>query len=155
MRIDADTIPDYIAALESERAEAISGLLDVLRRHLPPGFTETMQYGVPSFVVGLDRYPAGYHCSPEDPLPFISVASRKRYIALYHMGIYADGASLAWFENAWPTYVPTKLDMGKSCIRFARPDRIPFELIGQLAERMTVDEWIALYETSRMSQGGQ
>ena len=62
------------------------------------------------------------------------------------MGIYADKELHDWFVAEYPKHVKTKLDMGKSCIRFKKPEAIPFELIGQLAAKMTPQDWIAAYE---------
>jgi hypothetical protein len=97
-------------------------------------------------VVPHSLYPAGYHCNPEQPLPFISIASQKNFIALYHMGIYADKKLLEWFTKEYPKHSQTKLDMGKSCIRFKKPEQIPFQLIGELVSKMTPKDWIATYE---------
>ena len=107
-----------------------------------------MSYGMLGWVVPHSLYPAGYHCSPELPLPFLNLASQKNFIALYHMGIYADDKLLAWFQEAYAQAIPTKLDMGKSCIRFKRMDRIPFDLIGELASKMSPSDWIGMYEKS-------
>lgn len=146
MRIDATDATDYVDQLPPDRAQAVTRLLAVLREHLPTGFEETMQYGMPSFVVGKKMYPAGYHCDPDLPLPFVSVGNQKGHVGLYHMGIYAMPDVLAWFQDEWPRHVPTKLDMGKSCIRFKRMDRIPYELVGELAEKISPSEWILAYE---------
>jgi len=93
-------------------------------------------------------YPAGYHCKPEDPLPFLSIASQKNFIAVYHMGIYANPKLLKWFVSEFPKHSKSKLDMGKSCIRFKKMEDIPFKLIGELASKMTVKEWIDMYESA-------
>lgn len=98
------------------------------------------------FSVPHSRYPAGYHCNPKDPLPFAGLASQKNHIAFYHMGIYADPALLDWFQKAYAERVPGKLDMGKSCIRFKNPAKVPVDLLAELCSKMTVDDWIALYE---------
>ncbi len=95
----------------------------------------------------MSTYPAGYHCDPKQALPFISIASQKNFIAIYHMGIYSDPKLLEWFTAEYPKHSKTKLDMGKSCIRFKKPEAIPFELIGQLAEKMTPQNWIEKYES--------
>ncbi len=140
--------PDtYLAELPVERQEAIERLRTMLKKHLPKGFEETMSYGMLAYVVPHSMYPAGYHCKPEEPLPFISIASQKNFIALYHMGMYMDTALLEWFTTEWPKHSKTKLDMGKSCIRFKKPEAIPFELIGMLAEKMTPKDWIEKYES--------
>jgi hypothetical protein len=98
------------------------------------------------YVVPQSIYPAGYHCDTKMPLPFMNIASQKNFIALYHMGIYANTELLNWFTTEYPKHVKTKIDMGKSCIRFKKPEQIPFDLIGQLCSKMQVEDWIALYE---------
>ncbi len=122
-------------------------LRETLCAHLPKGFEEALSYGMPAFVVPHSLYPAGYHCKKDEPLPFISIASQKNYIALHHMGLYMNEELLDWFTKEWAVQVPTKLDMGKGCVRFKKPETIPFELIGKLAEKLTVNEWIAIYES--------
>lgn len=146
MQSDATTPEAYVASLPAERAEAVQQLRDVINANLPAGFHEEMSYGMIGWVVPHSIYPPGYHCSPELPLPFMSVASQKNFVALYHMGIYTDEALLKWFQAAYAEVVPTKLDMGKSCIRFKRVDRIPFALVGELAAKMTPADWIERYE---------
>ena len=145
----ATTVAAYLDALPADRKAAMKTLRSTIQSHLPKGFKEVVQYGMPSWVVPHSKYPDGYHCKPEEPLPFLSIANQKNFVALYHMGIYADPKLLKWFETQWPKHVPTKLDMGKSCIRFKNPDVIPYELIGELVSKMTPAQWIARYETSR------
>ncbi len=146
MTSDATTPEKYIAELPRERGEAISKLRLTVKENLPKGFQETMNYGMIGYVVPHNIYPDGYHCSPELPLPFMNIASQKNFVALYHMGLYSDKKILYWFVGEYPKHVKTKLDMGKSCIRFRKPETIPYKLIGELCTRMTVKDWIALYE---------
>ncbi len=143
-----DVRESYLSKLPDERREAVRQLLDVMAAHLPDGFTFAMSYGMPAFVVPHNRYPKGYHVDPKQPLPFVAVASQKAHIALYHFGIYADAALLDWFTAAYAERVKTKLNMGKSCIRFAKPEHIPLDLIGELMSKMDVPTWIATYERS-------
>ncbi|MCB0790048.1 MAG: DUF1801 domain-containing protein, partial [Flavobacteriales bacterium] len=119
-----------------------------IKKNLPKGFEETMSYGMIGYVVPHKLYPAGYHCDPKLPLPFMSIASQKNFVAVYHMGLYADKELMDWFVEEYPNHVTTKLDMGKSCIRFKKPERIPMELIGELCTKMSVTDWVALYERS-------
>ena len=105
-----------------------------------------MSYGGFGYVVPHSLYPAGYHCKPSEPLPFAGLASQKNSINFYHMGIYADTKLYDWFVSEYPKHCKLKLDMGKSCIRFKKPDQIPFELMGQLMQKMTAEEWIKIYE---------
>ncbi|PHK33056.1 hypothetical protein VF13_38530 [Nostoc linckia z16] len=146
MQSGAATTQDYFASLPEDRREAMQKLKDTINEHLPEGFTEGMSYGMVTWVVPHSIYPNGYHCNPKQALPFLSIASQKNFIAVYHMGIYADVALHDWFVAEYPKYVKTKLDMGKSCIRFKKPDAIPFELIGQLVSKMNPREWISAYE---------
>ena len=106
-----------------------------------------MSYGMLCYCVPHSKYPAGYHCNPTQPLPFVSVASQKNFIALYHMGVYSMPELLKWFTDEFPKHSKKKLDMGKSCIRFKKPDEIPYELIGQLMKKITPDKWIEVYES--------
>ncbi len=146
MQYKADTPEEYIQQLPPERQEVINRLRQIIKEKLPDGFEEQMSYGMLGFVVPHSIYPNGYHCSPELPLPFINLASQKNFVALYHSGIYASPKLLNWLVTEYPKYVKTKLDMGKSCVRFKKMETIPYELIGDLCTKMTVDEWIALYE---------
>lgn len=146
MNIEADTPEEYIDKLPDDRKEAMIKLRATILENLPDGFEETMSYGMIGYVVPHSVYPDGYHCNPHLPLPFMSIASQKSYIALYHMGIYANEELMDWFTGEYPNHVSTKLDMGKSCIRFKKPDQIPYELIAELTAKMTADVWIELYE---------
>ena len=146
MTIDAKTVDEYISKVPVGRTAAISKLRQTVRDHLPEGFEECINYKMIGYVVPHSKYPSGYHCDPKLPLPFINIASQKNFIALYHSGIYADKKLLDWFVAEYPKHVSTKLDMGKSCIRFKKVENIPYELIAQLCQKMTVENWIALYE---------
>ena len=148
MKIEANTIQEYISQLPEDRKEAIENLRKIISENLPNGFEEQMSYGMIGFVVPKSIYPKGYHCSPDLPLPFLNIASQKNSINIYHMGIYADEKLLNWFVSEFPKYSKKKLDMGKSCMRFKKPEDIPFELIGELARKMTPKDWIEKYENA-------
>lgn len=138
----------YIAELPEDRQPVIEKIRQILLDNLPDGFEEQMSYGMLGYVVPHAIYPAGYHCDPKLPLPFINLASQKNYVALYHSGIYANQALHDWFVAAYPKHSKRKLDMGKSCIRFKKMDQIPYELIATLATKVTPEEWIANYEAN-------
>jgi len=143
-----ESVPAYLDSLADDRKAAMKKLRAVINKNLPKGFKEVINYGMPSWVVPHSKYPDGYHCTPELPLPFLGMASQKNFIAVYHMGVYADPKLMAWFEKQWPKHVKTKLDMGKSCIRFKKIETIPYDLIGELVARMSPEAWIKLYEKS-------
>ncbi len=148
MQIHSMTPETYIDLLPFGRKEAVQKIRETILANLPEGFIETIGYGMIAYVVPHSVYPSGYHCDPKLPLPFINLASQRNYIALYHMGLYADKEMLDWFVNEYPKYSQLKLDMGKSCIRFKKPDQIPFELIGELVAGISVERWIHLYESN-------
>lgn len=144
MQSKSTTVAEYIASLPDDRAEIIAVVRNEILNNLPKGFTETMQYGMISYVVPHELFPPGYHTNPKDALPFISLASQKNHIALYHMAIY-EGALHEWFVKEWKKFSGKKLDMGKSCIRFKKPEDVPVKLIGKLSAKMTPKQWIFRY----------
>ncbi|HVG14015.1 MAG TPA: DUF1801 domain-containing protein [Chitinophagaceae bacterium] len=146
MQSNTTTPEVYIESLPADRKEAMMGLRNTIKNNIPKGFEEIMSSGMISYVVPLSLYPAGYHCTPGTPLPFLSIASQKNFIAVYHMGIYAQPDLLQWFKEEYTKQVNTKLDMGKSCIRFKKVDSIPLKLIEQLVAKVTPQEWIQVYE---------
>ncbi|MBT8272524.1 MAG: DUF1801 domain-containing protein [Bacteroidia bacterium] len=148
MQYKAVSPEDYISQIPEDRQEAMKKLRKVILDNLPEGFEETMSYGMIGYVVPHSIYPGGYHCTPELPLPFMNIASQKNFIAVYHSGVYADPKMLEWFTTEYPKHNQRKLDMGKSCVRFKKIDEIPYDLIGELASKMTVQEWIDLYEAN-------
>lgn len=147
MQSKARTPEEYIEELPEDRKAVISELRKMILENIPQGFEEVMSYGMLGYVVPHSKYPDGYHCKPETPLPFINIASQKNHIGFYHMGIYSDPKLLDWFTAEYPKHVSNKLDMGKSCIRFKNPSKIPMELLGELVGKMTVDQWIEKYES--------
>jgi hypothetical protein len=148
MQSTANTPQDYVDSLPEDRKIVIEKLRQTMKKTLPKGFEEVMSYGMLGYVVPHALYPKGYHCDPKLPLGFISLASQKNFVALYHMGIYANPKLLEWFVCEFPKHSKSKLDMGKSCIRFKKMNDIPFDLIGELASKMTVQDWIACYESA-------
>lgn len=146
MQSKATTPEQYVKELPEDRKEGVSKLRETVVKNLPKGFKETMGYGMLGYVVPHEIYPAGYHCDPKMPLPFAGIASQKNFIAFYHMGVYANPALLKWFAEEYAKHSPAKLDMGKSCIRFKKPEHIPYKLIGELVKKISVKDWIKTYE---------
>ena len=148
MQSKALTPEEYLFNLPEDRKEVIHKLRSIIKENLPQGFEEVMSYGMLGYVVPHSIYPKGYHCDTKLPLPFINLASQKNFIALYHMGIYADTSLLEWFVTSYQKQYSSKLDMGKSCIRFKKMNDIPFELIAELVAKVSVNDWIATYESA-------
>lgn len=146
MKNEGNTPAEIIANCPEDRKDAMKKLHDTIISSLPEGFESGIGYGMILYFVPHTIYPAGYHCNPKQPLPFVSLASQKNFIALYHMGLYADPELLTWFTEKYKRTISTKLDMGKSCIRFKNVTTIPYELIGELMRKITVTSWINTYE---------
>ncbi|MGY0390972.1 DUF1801 domain-containing protein [Bizionia sp. KMM 8389] len=148
MQYKATSPEDYISQVPEERQGVLKQLRETIQDNLPDGFQEGIQYGMIGYYVPHTKYPDGYHCNPKEPLPFMSFASQKNSINLYHSGIYAKPEIHEWFVKEYPKHSKYKLDMGKSCIRFKRIDDIPLGLIAELCRKLTPDEWINIYETN-------
>lgn len=146
MQSNAPTPEAYITSLPADRQPVIIALRNAILQNLPEGFTEQMIYGMLGYVVPHSLYPAGYHVTPTDPLPFMNLASQKNFIAVYHMGLYSDTQLVDWFADEYAKVCKRKLDMGKGCIRLKKMDEIPVALIGELAGKITPQEWISIYE---------
>lgn len=147
MRTPGDTVEEILANVPEERKETFAKLHQTIVDNLPEGFEAAISYGGLGYVVPHSIYPNGYHCKPEEPLPFAGIASQKNTINLYHMGIYSNPELYDWFVAEYPKYCKRKLDMGKSCIRFKKAEDIPFPLIAELMQKMTVEQWISTYES--------
>jgi hypothetical protein len=146
MKPTGATVAAILENISEERKEAFQRLHQIILDHLAPGLEPGLSYGNLGYVVPHSLYPAGYHCKPSEPLPLAWIASQKNSINFYHMGIYADPKLLDWFVAEYPKHSTQKLDMGKSCMRFKKPEHIPFELIGQLMGKMSAQDWIEMYE---------
>lgn len=148
MKASGNTIEEILANLSEDRKEPFNKLHEIIVSNLPKGFETAISYGGLGYVVPHSIYPDGYHCKPIEPLPFAGLASQKNSINFYHMGIYADPKLYAWFVKEYPKHSKQKLDMGKSCIRFKKMNDIPYPLIAELMTKMSVKDWIQLYETN-------
>ncbi|MBK9109474.1 MAG: DUF1801 domain-containing protein [Saprospiraceae bacterium] len=147
MQSKAKTIQEYLAEVPDERKEILSEMHKTIVKNMPKGFQEVMSYGMIGYVVPHSLYPAGYHCDPKQPLPFMCLASQKNYISFYHMGLYA-GLLLEWFTSEWPKHSTKKLDMGKCCVRFKKPEDVPLKLIAELVTKVSPEEWIEVFENA-------
>ncbi len=147
MKPAGNTVDEILSNVPEDRLEAFNKLHHIILKNLPEGFEAAISYGGLGYVVPHTIYPAGYHCKPIEPLPFAGIASQKNSVNFYHMGIYSDPKLLDWFVTAYPKHSKQKLDMGKSCIRFKKMEEIPFELIGELMTKMSVKQWVEMYES--------
>ncbi len=141
-----ETPQKYIDNLPDERKEFVSGIRKVILDNIPAGFSEEISYGCIGYVVPLSKYPKGLHSNPGKPLPLINLASKKNYVTLHHMGLYADKGLMDWYTGEYKKEFKSEPDLGKGCIRFKTIEKVPFRLIGELVRRISADEWISSYE---------
>jgi len=132
----------YLVQLPPDRREAVSAVRDVINANLGEGFEETIQYGMISWVVPLERYPDTYN---GEALSIASLASQKRHMALY---LNCEYASPTDFRERWKA-TGKKLDMGKSCVRFKSLDGMALDVVGETIAAVTVENFIEAYERSR------
>jgi uncharacterized protein YdhG (YjbR/CyaY superfamily) len=152
MKIEANTVQEYLDNIPEERKPAINRLRDIIKDNIPVGFEECINYGMIGYVVPHTIYPDGYHCNTKLPLPFLNIANQKNFVAIYHMGLYANPVLMTWFIKEYPKHCKYKIDIGKSCIRFKKIDHIPYGLIEELVKKMTINDWISIYEENVKSK---
>jgi hypothetical protein len=155
MQIKATSPEEYLEKLSDERRKAVRKLREVILENLPKGFEEVMSYGMIGYVVPHALYPSGYHVDPKQPLPFINIASQKNHIAIYHLGIYSDPELMLWFKHEYANYSQTKLDIGKSCIRFRNPDQIPYVLLENWCEKLQLKNGLHVMNISARNKSGR
>ena len=146
MKYEVKSIEEYLDQLTDDRKEVVNKLRTIVCENLPVDFQETISYNMIGFVVPKNIYSKGYHVDPSIPLPFLNIASQKNHIAIYHMGLYLFPDILDWFKNEYAKRVKTKLDMGKGCIRFKNLNNIPYDLIKELCQKISVDDYVKKYE---------
>jgi hypothetical protein len=141
MKSQATTVAEYLSELPEERRHALEAVRAIILQNLDPGYEEGMQYGMIGYYVPHRVYPAGYHCDPRQPLPFAALAAQKNYLSLYLMSLYGGGDHLQWFQQAWAR-TGKKLDMGKSCLRFRKPEDLALEVIAEAIRRVPARKYI-------------
>jgi Domain of unknown function (DU1801) len=142
------TIQNHIDQIPDDRKPHFLKLRQTILENLPTGFEEQMSYGMIGYVVPFSIYPKGYHCNTSLPLPIINIDNKKNFIVMHHLGLYGNPKLLDWFVTEYSKHCTHKLDMGKGCVRFKKFTEIPFDLIAQLIQKVSVADWISNYEAS-------
>lgn len=147
MQSKAVTVNAYLSELSPDRRASIEAVRKVILANLDHDYEEGIQYGMIGYFIPHRIYPAGYHCDPKQPLPFVGLASQKNHISLYMMCLYGDGSLATWFQSEWKK-TGKKLDMGKSCIRFKTSDDLALDVIGEAIRRVPASKYIEIYEST-------
>jgi hypothetical protein len=148
MQSKASTVKKYLASLPDDRRAALEAVRKIVNDNLDEGFEEGMSYGMMGWHVPHSIYPGGYHCNPEQPLPFAGLASQKNAMSLYLMCIYGDEKQRDVFLADWKK-TGKKMDMGKACIRFRKLDDLPLDVIGRAVKRVSLKGYVAAYDAIR------
>lgn len=141
----ASTVDEYLNELPDDRKQTLSTLRSIIRKNLPDGYEEGMQFGMIGYYIPLERYPTTYN---NQPLSYIALASQKQYVSLYLNCVYSDDELESQFRSEWEA-TGKKLNMGKSCVRFKTLEDVPLDVMGRTIASTSVDEFIAMYERSR------
>jgi Domain of unknown function (DU1801) len=141
MQSKASTVEQYLSELPEDRRKAIEVVRHVILENLDKDYEEGIQYGMIGYYVPHRVYPAGYHCDSKQPLPFAGLASQKNYMSLYIMCTYGDSDLSRWFREAWAK-TGKKLDMGKACVRFKKPEDLALDVIAEAIQRMPAKKYI-------------
>jgi Domain of unknown function (DU1801) len=144
-RSHAATVEEYLDSLPEDRRAVVAAVREVILKNLPAGYQETMNWGMISYEIPLERYPKTYN---KQPLSYAALAAQKNYFVLHLMAVYGSPEQAAWFREEFRK-AGKKLDMGKACVRFRKLDDLPLEVIGQVIARTPPEMYIAYYEATR------
>jgi hypothetical protein len=141
----AQTVEDYLAGLPDDRRQVIDAVVDLVRRSMPPGYVESVAFGMITWSVPLERYPKTYN---KQPLAYLALAAQKSFCSLYLMSLYSGSDDERSFRDRWIAG-GRRLDMGKSCLRFKSLDDLDLDLLGETIAATPVDAYIDRYEHTR------
>jgi uncharacterized protein YdhG (YjbR/CyaY superfamily) len=145
VKSSAKTVQAYLDELPEQQREVVSRVRDLILANLPEGYQESMNWGMITYEIPLERYPKTYN---KQPLGYIALAAQKNHYALYLMGCYADSEQEVKLRQGFEQ-AGKKFDMGKSCLRFKKLEDLPFDVLAPVIASLTPDEFIAVYEAAR------
>src|SRR5215813_10620894 len=146
------TPAQYIASLPADRAKTIATVRAFVNQHIPRGYDECLVWGTIGWTIPLSRYPDTYN---KQPICYVALSSQKNYCSLYLMGAFWSASQLEQLKATFKA-AGKKLDMGKCCVHFGSPDDLPLAGIGELISAISSEEWIEMYEQSRLrTKAGQ
>ncbi len=123
----------------------ISQIRDLIRKNLPKGYVESMSFGMLCYGIPLERYPDTYN---GQPLGYVGLAAQKNSYSLYLLGPYGDEGGAAKLREGFEK-AGKKLDMGKSCVRFKKPEDLALDAVADCIRSTPPDAYIAQYESIR------
>ena len=135
-------IEAYLEKLPGERRKVVETLRALVKKNLPKGYVESFEYGYPSYVIPLEKYPDTYNGKP---LCYVSIAAQKHHYAVYLMCVYQDAGLRKKLEDAFRK-AGKKLDLGKSCLRFKKLEDVHLPAIAAAIAAVPPAKYIAAYE---------
>jgi hypothetical protein len=142
MQSIAKSVLDYLNELPENRKDAISIVRNVILKNLPNGYEETMNWGMISYEIPLERYPDTYN---KQPLGLAALASQKKHMSLYLMCVYMIPERMEKLKKGFQE-IGVKPNMGKSCVRFNKVEKLPLETIGEIIADTTIEKYLDYYE---------
>lgn len=149
MKLQANTVTEYLNQIPNDRKEEFQKLYRTLKDTLPKELEEAYLYDMITFAVPFSIYPNGYHAKKDTPLPFIALALQSKTINLYHMGLYSDPVVLEWYQSRYQELIGKKPNMGKSCLRFSKIDESIITIVFELLQKQSFKEYVAYYDQKR------
>src|SRR6478609_2724536 len=138
------TVDQYLAALPDDQRATADAIRALILEHLPEGYVEELLWGMPNYVIPMERSGMTYN---GQPLAYVAFAARKHGWSLYLMGLYSDSDEDRSFRERWAG--AKALDLGKSCLRFRRLDDIDVPLVADTIAGTSVDRFLETYERHR------
>lgn len=143
----AATVAEYLAELPEHRRAVIAKVRATIRKHMPKGYSEQMNYGMITWQIPLTTFADTYN---KAPLQYVGLAAQKNTYAVYLMAVYGDAELERWWRSAYKA-AGKKLDMGKSCVRFKSLDDLPLDVLGECVSRVSVAEYLRRYQAVKGS----
>ena len=140
------TVPDdvaaYLDAAPEPRRALVRDVFGTVAGAMPAGYELGMHWGMPGWVVPLERFPDTYN---GQPLSYLSIGAQKNYVSVYLMGVYSVPEEVEAFRAAWQASTG-RVDMGKSCLRLKKLADVDHELLARTVAGMPVERFLETYE---------
>ena len=136
------TVDEYLKSLPEERRKAMTKVRAMVKKNLPKGYREHLDYGMITYDLPLEKFSDTYN---KRPLCYIGLASQKSHMALYLMSAYGNPEQEKFLADAFKK-AGKKLDMGKTCLRFKTLDDLPLDAIATIVASTPPEQLIAKHE---------
>jgi hypothetical protein len=146
------TVAAYLASLTPEKRAVIAEARAFVRKHIPKGYAEFMNWGVINWGIPLAEFADTYN---GQPLCYVGLGAKKSFNSLYLMGVYqsSDGKYTTPFSQTLLVDAFKKagkrLDMGKCCLHFKTLDDLELTSVAQVIAMSTPTQYLAYYKRAK------